>query len=122
MFTIPHEESNIVRTSIGTNTQKRRKAKNDLDKRQNYWNGQGKFQVEYDTRLDALPDEGVAGTVSILSSSYIYKYFMNVCDISGGEGGDDEVNAFVFVVCARLVIAPIASSNQFPNENNHINY
>ena len=72
MFTIPHEESNIVRTPIGTNTQKRRKAKNDLDKRQNYWNGQGKFQVEYDTRLDALPDEGVAGTVSILSSSYIY--------------------------------------------------
>ncbi len=45
------------------NAQKQRKANPNSDERQNvYWDLRGRFQVEYDKRLDALPEHGKGAT------------------------------------------------------------
>lgn len=62
----PHEDSNQIRISPWKNIQKTRKANKDIERRlNNYWDLKGKYQREYDTRLDLLPEEGVADTVSV---------------------------------------------------------
>ena len=62
----PHEDSNQIRISPWKNIQKTRKANKDIERRlNNYWDLKGKYQREYDARLDLLPEEGVADTVSI---------------------------------------------------------
>ena len=64
----PHEAHNIKSISIWSNSQKLRKPNPNVSARSNtYWDLRGRYQKEYDERLDLLPDEGVADTVSIYS-------------------------------------------------------
>ena len=62
----PHEAHNLQKISIWTNSQKLRKPNPIVSARSNtYWDLRGRYQNEYDERLDLLPDEGIADTVSV---------------------------------------------------------
>ncbi|KAL9190409.1 hypothetical protein ACHAXT_007620 [Thalassiosira profunda] len=63
---VPHDfEHNAVHISVWRNVQKQRKPNPDPSLRRDiYWDLRGRHQTEYDLRLDALPDEGVADTVA----------------------------------------------------------
>ena len=55
----PHDfANNVVKIPAWENPQKQRKPTGD---QQTYWDLNGRHQREYDERLDALPNEGVAG-------------------------------------------------------------
>ena len=62
----PHDfENNIVRISTWRNVQKVRKPNVNITLRsKSYWDLRGRWQREYDVRLDTLPDDGIANTVS----------------------------------------------------------
>jgi hypothetical protein len=62
----PHDfETNIVRISTWRNVQKARKPNVNIALRnKSYWDLRGRWQQEYDGRLDALPEDGIANTVS----------------------------------------------------------
>jgi hypothetical protein len=67
----PHDfETNIVRISTWRNVQKVRKPNVNIALRnKSYWDLRGRWQHEYDVRLDALPDDGIAITVRLLCVS-----------------------------------------------------
>ena len=67
----PHDfETNIVRISTWRNVQKARKPNVNIALRnKSYWDLRGRWQQEYDGRLDALPDDGIAQTVRLLCVS-----------------------------------------------------
>lgn len=62
----PHDfETNIVRISTKNNVQKVRKPNVNIALRnKSYWDLRGRWQREYDVRLDTLPEDGIANTVS----------------------------------------------------------
>ena len=65
---VPHDfETNVVRISAHKNPQKQRKP-NPIPSRRSssYWDLGGRYQDEYDARLDMLPEVGIADTVSSL--------------------------------------------------------
>jgi hypothetical protein len=76
----PHDfETNIVRISTWRNVQKVRKPNVNIALRnKTYWDLRGRWQHEYDARLDALPDDGIAQTVS--SSSFPCRFSVH-CNI-----------------------------------------
>ena len=63
---MPHDfETNIVRISAYKNPQKQRKPNPIPSHRaMSYWDLAGRYQDEYDARLDMLPEVGIADTVS----------------------------------------------------------
>ncbi len=62
---MPHDfETNIVRISAWKNPQKQRKPNPVPSLRvRSYWDLDGRYQEEYDARLDMLPEVGIADTV-----------------------------------------------------------
>jgi len=59
----PHAKHNMTALAPSTNVQKQRKANPKIDERQKvYWDLQGRYQEEYDSRLDALPQYGEGAT------------------------------------------------------------
>ena len=84
---MPHDfETNVVRISAHKNPQKQRKP-NPIPSRRSssYWDLGGRYQDEYDARLDMLPEVGIADTVSSLMLAR-----MDICeallDVSGRVG------------------------------------
>ena len=73
MMIRPHDfDNNVVHISVWKNPQKQRKPNADPAQRaKNYWDLRGRWQQEYDARLDALPDEGVADTVSASVHTFV---------------------------------------------------
>jgi len=66
MMIRPHDfDNNVRRIPVSKNPQKQRKPNADVaSRRENYWDLNGRHQSDYDERLDLLPNEGVADTVS----------------------------------------------------------
>lgn len=64
----PHDfETNAIRISSSSNPQKQRKPNVNVSLRtRSYWDLDGLYQIEYDVRLDMLPEVGVADTVSLV--------------------------------------------------------
>jgi len=59
----PHAKHNMTALAPSTNVQKQRKANPKIDERQKvYWDLQGRYQEEYSSRLDALPQYGEGAT------------------------------------------------------------
>jgi len=59
----PHAKHNMTALAPSKNVQKQRKPNPKIDERQNvYWDLRGRYQEEYDKRLDALPQYGEGAT------------------------------------------------------------
>jgi hypothetical protein len=86
-----------VRISAWKNPQKQRKPNPDPSLRsRSYWDLAGRYQAEYDARLDMLPEVGVADTVSefllsVFSRSGDGQHFAHhsrsILGLIGGAGG-----------------------------------
>ena len=88
----PTEKHNMTALAPSKNVQKRRKALMypQSDERQNvYWDLRGRYQQEYDKRLDAMPDEGKGQTKAseiFRAASKLYYDFWNNAMVNNTSG------------------------------------